>query len=78
MVAAIDRAGFGRYYSATSWHCLFAGYGTFPDPARLIPPGADIDSIDLPKIDDFLTRCASNFGSHASRLRAAADHKDHV
>jgi hypothetical protein len=78
MVAAIDRAGLDRYYSAISWHCLFAGYGTFPDAARLIPPAADIDPIDLAKIDDFLTRCASNFRSHASRLRHLADHKDPV
>ncbi|KQN30137.1 tryptophan halogenase [Sphingomonas sp. Leaf38] len=75
MVAAIERAGLARYYSAISWHCLFAGYGTFPEPARLIPPGADIDPVDMTRIDDFLTRCAMNFGSHASRLRPA-DLKD--
>jgi hypothetical protein len=29
----------------------------------------------MTRIDDFLTRCAMNFGSHASRLRPA-DLKD--
>lgn len=77
LAAAIDRAGLARYYSSISWHCLFAGYGTFPDAARLSSPGADIDRVDMARIDDFLTRCASNFGSHASRLRLA-DLKDIV
>lgn len=80
MVAAIDREGLARCYSAISWHCLMAGYGTFPDDARLVPPGADIDMIDMidmTTIDDFLTRCATNFRSHDTRLRHA-DHKDTI
>ncbi len=73
MAAAIDQAGLGRYYSAISWHCLMAGYGTFPDAARLVPPGADIDRIDMARIDDFLTRCARNFDAHDRHL----PHKDY-
>jgi hypothetical protein len=68
LAAAIDQAGIARYYSAISWHCLMAGYGTFPDDARLVPPGPDIDRIDMPKIDDFLQRCARNFRPHRDHL----------
>ncbi|HXH15934.1 MAG TPA: tryptophan halogenase family protein [Sphingomonas sp.] len=77
LIAAIDRRDLARYYSAISWHCLFAGYGTFPDLARLGPPGADIDPVDMIRIDDFLTRCATNFAPHASRLRPCFRHADH-
>ncbi len=72
MAATIDQAGLSRYYSAISWHCLMAGYGTFPNDARLVPPGTDIAPIDMPRIDDFLTRCALNFAPHDQRL----PHKD--
>jgi hypothetical protein len=68
LVAEIDRLDIARYYNAVSWHCLLAGYGTFPDDARLVPPGADINRIDIARIDDFLRRCALNFPSHESRL----------
>lgn len=68
MAALIDARGLGRYYSATSWHCLMAGYGTFPDDARLIPPGPDIAPVDMARIDDFLSRCALNFGAHDALL----------
>uniref|UniRef100_UPI0035CBEE31 tryptophan halogenase family protein n=1 Tax=uncultured Sphingomonas sp. TaxID=158754 RepID=UPI0035CBEE31 len=68
LAATIDQAGIGRYYSAISWHCLMAGYGTFPDAARLVPAGPDIDSIDMPRITDFLDRCASNFRPHLDHL----------
>ncbi|MEG3125444.1 tryptophan halogenase family protein [Sphingomonas sp. GB1N7] len=68
MAAMIDPAGIGRYYSAISWHCLMAGYGTFPDDARLVPAGGDIAPIDVAVIDDFLNRCALNFQPHLTRL----------
>ncbi|WP_267396678.1 MULTISPECIES: tryptophan halogenase family protein [unclassified Sphingomonas] len=72
MAAAVEAGGIGRYYSAISWHCLMAGYGTFPDSARLVPPGPDIDRVDMAGIDDFLTRCALNFVAHDRHL----PHKD--
>ena len=45
-----------------------------PQPDILPPdtPGPDIDRIDMSRIDDFLTRCALNFGAHDQRL----PHKD--
>ncbi len=68
LAAEIERLDLGRYYSAISWHCLFAGYGTFPEDARLVAPGPDIDRIDMARIDDFLSRCARNFQPHQTHL----------
>jgi len=59
LVEARDLAG---YYAPMSWEVLLAGYGTFPDPARLravAPP------VDLPAIDRFLDRCLTNFAAIA-------------
>ncbi|MEG3165270.1 tryptophan halogenase family protein [Sphingomonas sp. PB2P19] len=75
LAAAVEGADLARYYSAISWHCLMAGYGIFPDDARLVPPGADIDRIDTARIDDFLSRCALNFDAHDRRL-ARTEPKD--
>ncbi len=66
-IAELDIA---RYYSSLSWHCLLAGYGTFPDDAKLMPPGEDILPIDMAAIDDFLRRCALNFSDHKALLDA--------
>ena len=68
MAALVEQTGIARYYSAISWHCLMAGYGTFPDDARLTPPGPDVERIDMARIDDFLNRCALNFRSHTTHL----------
>lgn len=50
-----------RHYSAMSWHCLFAGYGTFPpeDRMRPLPPG--IDDGGLEQVRAMLAACAGNF-----------------
>ncbi len=56
----------GRYYSALSWHCLLAGYGTFPDAAKLRPPEPGLPLANMQEIDDFIRRCAMNFGPHRS------------
>jgi flavin-dependent dehydrogenase len=65
LVAEIDRQGIADIYSPASWTCLFAGYGTFPDAARLRPAP---DAIDLPQLDDFLSRSARNFPDHRTTL----------
>lgn len=48
-------------YSAMSWHSLLAGYGTFPEPAKLIalPPGMDHGSAE--RVASMLEACAANF-----------------
>jgi len=70
LVAEIDRLGIAPFYSALSWHCLLAGYGTFPDDAKIGPPGDDIARHDMTAIDDFLRRCALNFEPHDAALAA--------
>jgi tryptophan 6-halogenase len=58
----------GKYYSSLSWHCLLAGYGTFPDDAKITPPGDDIQHVDMTQIDEFMRRCSLNFPDHKSLL----------
>lgn len=52
-------------YSAMSWHCLFAGYGTFPSPDRMqdLPPGAS--GADIAEVERMIEACARNFTSLA-------------
>lgn len=65
VTAEIDRRGIAGYYAPLSWECLLAGYGTFPDNARLRPAE---DRVDLPGLDEFIRRCLLNFGDHADAL----------
>ncbi len=70
--AALDeevaRQDIAAYYNAVSWHCMFAGYGNFPDASKLRPPGDDVEHIDMAEIDRFITGCALNYPSHESAL----------
>lgn len=71
----IARQGISGYYNAISWHCMLAGYGNFPDPSKLKPPGPDIQHIDMDSIDRFIAGCALNFPTHTealAQLREAA------
>ncbi|MDE2150341.1 MAG: tryptophan 7-halogenase [Gammaproteobacteria bacterium] len=64
----IERQGIGDIYPPLSWHCLLAGYGQFPDPAKLRrDPQADA-RVNLAAVDDFVSRCALNFSSHGAAL----------
>lgn len=49
------------HYSAMSWHCLFAGYGTFPPPGKMVPLPAGAVSADLAATERMLAACALNF-----------------
>ena len=62
--AEIAAQGISGYYAATSWHCLLAGYGVFPDAPRGTGQGA----ADMAGIDEFLRRAALNFGDHRALL----------
>lgn len=66
--AEIARLGIGSYYPSLSWHCLLAGYGIFPEDDKLRPPEPDLPLADMARIDDFIARCARNFGDHAAAL----------
>ncbi|MEH3159631.1 MAG: tryptophan 7-halogenase [Sphingomonas taxi] len=62
VIAARDLGG---YYAPMSWEVLLAGYGTFPDTARLrpAPPVADLAGVDA-----FLDGCLINFPDHQAAL----------
>lgn len=66
--AEVARLGIDRYYAPLSWHCLFAGYGQFPDDARMRPPEADLQLADMDKLDRFVAACARNFAPHDELL----------
>lgn len=66
--AVVHDLGIERYYAPLSWHCLLAGYGQFPDAAKLVPPEADLPLTDLAQIDRFITGCAMNFPEHDALL----------
>lgn len=65
LVQEIADLDVGRYYSSLSWHCLLAGYGTFPAEHKMVPPEAELALADMAKIDDFISGCAKNFESHS-------------
>jgi tryptophan 6-halogenase len=65
VIAALD---IGKYYSSLSWHCLLAGYGKFPDDAKITPPGDDIQLFDMVQMDEFLRCCGLNFTDHKQLL----------
>lgn len=69
LAGTIAELGIGKYYASLSWHCLLAGYGTFPDDAKIMPPGSDIEQFDMTQIDMFLRRCALNFTDHKNGLQ---------
>jgi hypothetical protein len=62
------RQDIARYYPPMSWHCMLAGYGNFPEPSLLKPPGPDISPIDMADVDRFVSGCAMNFPTHAEAL----------
>ncbi len=64
----IDRQNIARYYPALSWHCLFGGYGTYPDAAKLSAPAPGLPLADMARIDRFVHGCAQNFMPHDARL----------
>ena len=72
LVAEIERQGIGQYFGVLSWHCLLGGYGVYPDPARLRPPGERERRFDVAKIDDFIARCTLNFPDHDAALAGLA------
>jgi tryptophan 6-halogenase len=61
MAAANDSAYGQNYYSNASWHCLFAGYGTFPPPAKVAKLPRSVKSADIASIRHMLLKCNNNF-----------------
>ncbi|MCB2085299.1 MAG: tryptophan 7-halogenase [Sphingomonadaceae bacterium] len=48
-------------YASLSWHCLFAGYGTFPPPEKMQPAPPQAQVADREKAQAMLAACALNF-----------------
>ncbi|WP_114226744.1 MULTISPECIES: tryptophan halogenase family protein [Sphingomonas] len=68
LVRELHDQGIADIYPPLSWHCLLGGYGNYPGPERLRPPGSDVRRIDMSEIDRFVGGCAMNFPSHAEAL----------
>lgn len=64
----VRQQGISKYYAPLSWHCLFAGYGTFPEQHMLFPPEPDLPLADMQRIDDFVRRCCLNFPTQADAM----------
>ena len=48
-------------YAPMSWHALFAGYGTFPPPAKMQSPPPGLRVADVSEVRAMLQACAGNF-----------------
>ncbi len=44
-----------------SWHCLFAGYGTFPPPEKMLPLPPEASAANVEQVRAMLAACAENF-----------------
>lgn len=68
LTTEIHRLGISRYYSALSWHCLFAGKGAFPPDEKLIASTDGLELANLDDIDEFIIGQAAKFPSHRHAL----------
>jgi 2-polyprenyl-6-methoxyphenol hydroxylase-like FAD-dependent oxidoreductase len=74
LLEANDAAyGGKRYYANASWHCLFAGYGTFPPAEKMQPAPPHARVGDLEGTRGMLDACLRNFGSYDPVLAPQAD-----
>lgn len=48
-------------YPSLSWHCLFAGYGSFPPDSKMTPPPSGLRIADVESVRATLGACARNF-----------------
>lgn len=65
LLAANDEAyGGNRYYANASWHCLFAGLGTFPPKEKMQPPPGDVRPADLGEVQRILDISLENFARY--------------
>lgn len=64
------------YYPPFSWHCLFAGYGIFPDKSQLVKGNETAYKYDLNDIDSFIQRSSLNFSSHKETINQLMENSD--
>jgi tryptophan 6-halogenase len=68
LVAEIVEQEIAHFYAPLSWHCLLAGYGTFPDETKIKPPSDDIELFDMDEIDAFIRKNGQDFNDHKTVL----------
>lgn len=61
--AANEQAYRIRAYSAASWHCLMAGYGTFPRREKMQAPPDTLRSADMAEVERIISVSAENFAA---------------
>jgi hypothetical protein len=61
LAAELERQKAGTHFGVMSWHCLLAGYGSFPELAPNQPGNHKGDRYHELGLRDFLRRCAMNF-----------------
>ncbi len=66
VVEEVARQDIAQYYAPASWHCLFGGYGNFPD--RLSPAPRHLPPADMAAIDHFIATCAGHYAPHRDAL----------
>ena len=66
LVSAIDEIyGPASPYPSMSWHCLFAGYGSFPAAEKMRAAAPGMGMSDHGNINRLLTACLTNFADYA-------------
>ncbi len=65
----MERLQIHSSYTATSWYCLLAGYGFYPDLRDVKGGEKFANKIDMAEIDEFIRRCALNFRTQNEQLR---------
>jgi hypothetical protein len=65
----MERLNIRSSYTATSWYCLLAGYGFYPEIKQTPNANPAADKIDMDAIDEFIRRCSLNFQSQRDALR---------
>lgn len=65
----IERQQIRTSYTAMSWYCLLAGYGYYPDIKQVEGDEKFAEKFDITEIDEFVRRCAMNFGPQNEQLR---------
>ncbi|MFN3620906.1 tryptophan halogenase family protein [Sphingorhabdus sp.] len=68
LTAEVHRLGIARYYSSLSWHCLFAGYGTFPPDEKLVASVEGLELANMEEVETFIAGHAAKFPSHRQAL----------
>mgnify|MGYP001083819663 FL=1 len=68
--AELERQKSTTHFGVTSWHCLLAGYGAFPELAPGQPGNHKGDRHHELGLGEFLRRCAMNFRSLEECLAA--------